>query len=72
MLLNPSEFIENLEENFETIESGTVKSESGNVVGGDDLFEFMYKEIDLGEKTVAEVFLVENVNGYIDQLSGLK
>lgn len=70
MNLTPEQFIENLDADYSLIESSDVVSISGSSVNGDDLHEFMYTEIDNGEKTVADVFKVENVSGYIDQLAG--
>jgi precorrin-6B methylase 2 len=70
MNLTPEQFIENLDADYSLIENSDIVSVSGNSVNGDDLHEFMYTEIDNGEKIVAEVFTVENVSGYIDQLAG--
>jgi len=69
--LTTQQFINMLDSNFGTIEKSDIVSDSGVKVNGDDLFEFMYEEIDSNEKTVAEVFQVENVSGYINSLGAL-
>lgn len=72
MKLTTQEFIDNLDSNYSLVECSDIISNSGASVNGDDLYEFMYTEIDLNEKTVADVFKVENVSNYIDQMIGMK
>jgi len=69
--LTTKEFINMLDSDYDRIETSNVISDSGVEVNGDDLFEFMYTEIDSNEKTVAQVFQVENVSNYINELRGL-
>lgn len=69
--LTTKEFINMLDSDYDRIETSNVISDSGVEVNGDDLFEFMYTEIDSNEKTVAQVFQVENVSNYINELGAL-
>lgn len=72
MSLTAQEFIDNLDYDYSIVENSNVISDSGASVNGDDLHEFMFTEIDSNEKTLADVFKVENVSGYIDKMVGVK